>query len=239
MAEYILHGFLRIARDFVPETFGRLTTIGPRFRVGCRSMQVCQCSCGNARVYAISNLQAKRTQSCGCLNSENRKINGIRHGHTANGVWSEEYKSYVCMRGRCLCPTNNRYASYALKGITICQRWLEPNGKGFLNFLADLGPKPSPDCSIERKDPTGNYHPENCCWIPNAQQAKNKRNTIYITAMGKTQCSAAWAEETGIPNATIKARLRRGWTHHDAVTKPVRIDSRNKEKHLGEKGFKL
>ena len=54
----------------------------------------------------------------------------------------------------------------------MCDRWR--GGSGFINFLHDMG-EPKEGESIERKDPYGDYTPENCCWIPLVDQAKNRR----------------------------------------------------------------
>ena len=62
MAEYILVHGIRIAKSFEPKTFGRLTTIGPKFllpsgKTGNRqAFQVCSCACGNVRVIQAKNL---------------------------------------------------------------------------------------------------------------------------------------------------------------------------------------
>jgi hypothetical protein len=47
------------------------------------------------------------------------------------------------------------------KGIRVCDRWLEPNGKGFQNFLDDFGPRPS-HTTLDRVNPQDHYTPLNC-----------------------------------------------------------------------------
>jgi hypothetical protein len=43
----------------------------------------------------------------------------------------------------------------------------------------------------------------------------------FITAAGRTQTQAQWARELGIAEASIVARLARGWTNEAAVTRPA------------------
>jgi len=74
------------------------------------------------------------------------------------------------MRARCNNPRNVGYADYGGRGIRVCERW-----DSFEAFLADMGPKPSPTHSIDRKDSGGNYEPGNCRWATPSQQNKNRR----------------------------------------------------------------
>lgn len=81
------------------------------------------------------------------------------------------YSSWSAMRGRCYDPSNASYASYGGRGITVCARWHD-----FLNFLADMGERPSKDHSIDRRDPDGNYEPGNCRWATRAEQNAGRRD---------------------------------------------------------------
>ena len=87
------------------------------------------------------------------------------------------YRCYASMKSRCHNKKDiQNYRLYGERGITVCDRWL--GSKGFANFLTDMGEKPSPQHSLDRKDNDGNYEPSNCRWATKREQAYNKRNNL-------------------------------------------------------------
>lgn len=74
------------------------------------------------------------------------------------------------MWDRCRRPRNRAFKDYGGRGICVCERW-----KSFENFLADMGPRPSPKHSIDRINNDGNYEPGNCRWATAEMQGNNRR----------------------------------------------------------------
>lgn len=142
-------------------------------------------------------------------------VNGAyAHGQAPRGRKTPEYRIWCGMVTRC---TNRRLAcahNYALRGITICERWRG----SFAAFLADVGPRPSPGHSIDRIDNDRGYEPGNCRWATAAEQQRNTRRNKLLTLNGRTMCVADWAAELGISRYTIFDRLRRGYTPEKALT---------------------
>jgi hypothetical protein len=68
------------------------------------------------------------------------------------------YGSWRAMLQRCLDPKRESFRYYGGNGITVCERW-----RSFENFIADLGPRPSPRHSLERPN-GGDYAPGNVIW---------------------------------------------------------------------------
>jgi hypothetical protein len=118
------------------------------------------------------------------------------------------------MRQRCSNPHVAYWRIYGGKGIKIDPRWDD-----FAVFLKDMGPRP-PGYSIERRDNTGDYTPENCYWASPLQQSRNTSHCRYITWNGETKPISEWSEITGVNRSTIYKRLNRGMSVEDALTKP-------------------
>jgi hypothetical protein len=57
--------------DLTGQVFGRLTVL--RSTEHKRTLWICRCSCGNAKIVSSNNLRKQFTHSCGCLLSEYRK----------------------------------------------------------------------------------------------------------------------------------------------------------------------
>lgn len=132
---------------------------------------------------------------------------GFRHGFAE----TSEYNSYHHMLDRC---KNN--SLYTKKGIKVCKRW--QGASGFINFIEDMGLKPSRDYSIDRIDNDGNYEPSNCRWATKKQQQNNLSTNWRITFNGITKTLPEWEEETGISRETIRSRIRKlGWSVEQAL----------------------
>lgn len=130
------------------------------------------------------------------------------HGTKIYGVW-------WTMLQRCTNPRSKSYVYYGARGIAVCERWQK-----FDNFYADMGPAPH-GSMLERVDNDGPYSPANCRWATRLEQAQNRRNSRFLTAVGRTQTMAAWARELGVNPAAVLYRLTAGWSVKRAVTEPA------------------
>lgn len=107
-------------------------------------------------------------------------------------VATPEYRAWQKMRDRCLNPASKDYRYYGGRGIKICRRWL----CAYENFLVDMGRRPSPLHTLDRRDCAKGYCKSNCRWATREVQARNR-------PYAKTK---AWvlAERLGIATATAR-----------------------------------
>ena len=128
-----------------------------------------------------------------------------------------EYTTWLAMKQRCQDPNSTSYSRYGGRGIKVCRRW----AFSFQDFLEDMGSKPTPCHSIERKNNDGDYEPDNCVWATAKEQANNRRSNTILSVNGKAQTLAQWADETGFGTNAICNRLEDGWTVDRALTEPI------------------
>ncbi len=199
--------------DHTGKRFGKLVALAAMpVRMRGQIAWLCICDCGKEHVVPSYHLAKGQTTSCGCHGRAILGKNSVTHGDSK----SPEYITWTCLRGRCLNPRNKKYPSYGGRGIKVCERW-----NRFENFLADMGRRPSPQHSIDRKDNDGDYSPENCRWATLETQANNKRVNRSITIGSETLNASQWERRMGFKPDIIHSRLTRGWTPERAVTTPT------------------
>lgn len=169
--------------DLTGQVFSRLTVLNQEKERNNHNAIVynCKCECGKIKKVISSKLRTGSTKSCGCL-----KIDKISTHGKSN---SREFKTWGAMLHRCM---DNNFKNYSDRGITVCERWKGKNG--FLNFLEDMGERPTSKHSIDRIDVNGNYSPENCRWATSKEQGRNKTNNRLFTYKGFQRCSSEWCE---------------------------------------------
>lgn len=129
-----------------------------------------------------------------------------------------EHNSWYSLRSRCRNPKDHAFHNYGGRGIKVCERW-----ESFENFLADMGPRPSPKHSIDRIDVNGDYCPENCRWATRQEQNSNRRDCHYLTHNGETLTVYEWARRTGLSDGAIRYRMKQGWSVAKTLTTPATI----------------
>ena len=175
------------------------------------------CSCGNLWEGSKSNLVAKATKSCGCLQSEARQTSCLKHGHKSKGKTSKVYRAWQAMKSRCYLhsPINHQYLA---RGIGVCDEWRD----NFEAFAAHIGPSPSSAHSVDRIDNLRAYEPGNVRWATKKEQANNKSNNTLLTVFGITRTLPQWGETAGLSVQVLRNRIKAGWPVEEILARPVR-----------------
>lgn len=158
-------------------SYGRLTIIREVEKSNGRRRVLCRCECGTERAFHLSNLRAGYTTSCGCLRAERASDVHRVHGHSLKSGKSSEYMAWRDMIARCTYERRPAFKDYGGRGIKVCERWLKGQDglTGFECFLADMGAKPDPSLSLDRRDNEGSYEKSNCRWATRTEQNNNTR----------------------------------------------------------------
>lgn len=141
----------------------------------------CLCDCGNKTIVRHGNLRNGKTTSCGCLHKE--KVGAINRTHGLSAKHGRLYPLWKSIKYRCYNKNSKSYKYYGGRGIKMCDEWLN-NPKAFCDWAVANGYKEEKTdkhiniLTIDRIDVNGDYCPENCRFVTNEVQARNKRDTI-------------------------------------------------------------
>lgn len=182
----------------------------------------------------------KRTLSTKNLQAEviRRRFNN----HTGLSMRTNPiYRIYLSMLQKCGNPKATDYLRHGGRGIKVCERWMEPSGQGFRNFLEDIGERPSgvyPRTGmslyiLSRRDLGGNYTPENCHWSTRIESSV-RQAMLFIEPIHQVLLSHDQFESPERERIAWKLSGRFGWFcwYCGISLKPISTQSqRQKRKH--------
>ncbi len=142
---------------------------------------------------------------------DNFKTHGLSKSHKAL------YVIWNAMRQRCNDRNAISYPNYGGRGIKVCARWDD-----FANFVADMGERPSGLSSIDREDNDAGYSPSNCKWSTRAEQAKNRRTTVWVQVGDDMLCLKDACTKLHLSYNAIHRRVSvYGYPPEEAISFPV------------------
>lgn len=202
-------------KDLIGEKFGEWVVESYSHKTLGKHYWICRCSCGaRFKVYSYSLVSGRSSMCIKCSNS------GSNNGRFSHG--ETQTRLHYIWRGilaSCSQTTNRQFPNYGGRGIKVCQRWRN----SFTSFKEDMGPRPSPNHSVDRIDNEKGYNPKNCRWATRQEQNQNTRANHYLELNGVRLCITEWGRRTGIGRGTIAARVGHlNWSIEKALTTPLR-----------------
>lgn len=204
--------------DLTGQIFGRLTVLSRAPNIGKKTAWRCICLCGTEKTVQTVHLTRGLVHSCGCINHDNL----VRRNTTHSLSSSRLYKIWANIRSRCSNPNAQSYEVYGGRGIQICDEWKD--FEAFYRWAVAHGYHD--DLTIDRIDNDAGYFPDNCRWITQKQQCRNKRNNHLLTFRGETLCISEWADRLGLTPGALLSRIRRGWSVDEALSTPSKIPTK-------------
>jgi len=147
-----------------------------------------------------------------------------RRRGVSTGLTRLTYSSWNSMVQRCTNPNVKCYPRYGGVGVRICEGLRDA-----VSFIAIMGLKKPGDTIDRFPISKGNYTCGDCSecqcegwqrnvrWATKRQQSRNRSANLVLTAFGRTQCLADWAEELGLKTRTLWARIHRGMPAEEAL----------------------
>jgi len=199
---------------------GRLTAIRPwgTNRWGYKRWMF-HCDCGNDKPIPVGHV-GRNTSSCGHCGI----LVDDREDCKRDSIYNTLHNTWTNMRQRCNNPNNQDYHSYGSRGIKVCNEW-EQSYSAFKKWAIENGWNPNltqREQSIDRIDVNGNYEPDNCRWVDEITQARNKRNNVWVDFREKKELLIKIGEEYNIPTKLIHQRYYRDNKRGEDLIAPLR-----------------
>lgn len=119
---------------------------------------ICFCDCGKECIKTTSELNSGCGKSCGCINTKHKMST------------TRQYMIWHDMGRRCDQEQRSGYENYGGRGISYDPKWTS-----FEGFWEDMSEGYSDEMELERLNVNLDYCKDNCEWVLDKEQAKNKR----------------------------------------------------------------
>lgn len=188
----------------------------------------CVCDCGKEIDVYGSRLKSGGRKSCGCLNDETRKKHARERSLTHGMTNTILYHKYCGMKERCHNKNYKYYHRYGGRGIKICQEWLD-SFQNFADWAYQNGyddNKKGYEQTLDRIDNDGDYSPENCRWVNQKTQTKNRSITTHILYNGEDLNYTEFAIKYNITSeAFVRRRHQKGQSPEQIIDDWQRMHS--------------
>lgn len=214
--------------NLIGQIFGQLTVVDSAPSKHGNSHWVCKCTCGNTTVTSQNALKKGTTKSCGCYRKALGVINTETRFVTHGDCKTRLYSIYNGMRKRCYTPSTAAYPNYGGKGIKVSFEW--DTYEIFKEWALSNGYTDS--LTLDRKDSTKDYSPDNCRWANYETQTRNRRKQVRVTSSMFIGVSWNIANQKWVAYVTVSKKTILLGYFDDELTAAKTRDSYIKERGL-------
>jgi hypothetical protein len=128
------------------------------------------------------------------------------------------YKTWAQMMSRCYRKRDSSYKYYGERGIEVCPEW-----HSFWTFETwALAQSRASDTTLDRKDNSIGYSPDNCRFVNRTIQQRNRSCNVILTAFGESKTAVEWASDSrcNVGYQGLVFRVHGGMPHEAAITTP-------------------
>lgn len=225
-------------KDITNKRNGQLTAIKPMFLKNGKRYWLFKCDCGREIVIRKDNFIYGHTISCGCKKKETTPLNAKKRWKNHVKV-KKQKKSYIekdrikriyyGMINRCYNKNIPLYKYYGYRNIKVCKEWRE-SFEYFKKWAISNGY--NDNLTIDRIDVNGDYCPENCRWISQKEQARNKRNNVWITYNGEKRLLSDWLKLFNKSSDGYYKRRNKGYSDEDILNGWSFYENKQKRRNI-------
>lgn len=164
-----------------------------------RAVGVFICCCGKEKESRIARIFSGDSKSCGCMKKELVSKSRTSHGESK----SKLYSRWWSIVQRCEYEKNDSYSQYGARGIKMCSSWRQ-SFEEFRDWCHKNGYRE--DLQIDRIDTNGDYCPENCRFVTQTKNNRNRNVSKYWFVRGVRYDGLGDASiKLGVSKSTIRS----------------------------------